>query len=253
MEYGLTVYMDKRDVTKWITGVEVEQKNSIHRQFRLTFAGWHSFDETNRWDIFESYDPVGNPRAEILIRNGVIPADRQRVVAVKPGSVPTITALGYEYIWLAKRRAPAETVILVPSTRNVEQDVGLAIANYKGGEIGAYRVWSGVRDLHTAIKRLMSAARIRVQVRIPNYELSAYVVDPSFSYWKAVEKLTDPFAPVRYYIRSTNTIVIADPTQTFMGSGTTLNLPEEAVKVLDVQPQRLRRIRRILMRKTQWR
>ncbi len=252
MEYGLTVHMDKRDVTPWITEVEIEQIDSIHRKFQLTFAGWHSFTEANRWDIFESYDPVTTPRAECVIRNGIIPADRQRVVHISPESVPTIVAEGYEYIWLAKRRAPPETVILVPSTRNVDQDARLAIMNYRGGEIGTYRVWAGVRDLHTAIKRLMSAARIRVQVRIPNYELSAYVVDPTFSYWKAVEKLTDPFAPVRYYIRSTNTIVIADPTATMMGSGTTLNLPEEAVRVLDVQPQKLRRIRRVLMRKTRW-
>ena len=250
MGYGATVYMDKRDVSGWITSVEIEQMDSIHRRFRIVFAGWHSFDESNRWDIFESYDQAGNPRAEVTIRNGVIPADRQRVVAVQPGEVPTITAEGYEYIWLAKRRAPAETVILVPSTRNIEQDVGLAIANYRGGEIGTYRVWPGVRDLHTAIRRLMKAARVRVQVRIPNYAMQPYVIDPKLSYWKAVEGLTDPFAPVRYYIRSTNTMMIADPTASLMGSGSVLNLPE--VTLLDIQPQRLRRIRRVLMRKTRW-
>jgi len=250
MGYGQTVYMDKRNVTPWITGIDIDQKNSIHRQFRLTFGGWHSFTEVNRWDIYESNDVAANPRAEIIIRNGVIPADRQRVVKVRPEDVPTIIALGYEYIWLAKRRAPSETVILVPSTRNVEQDVGLAIASYRGEEIGTYRVWAGVRDLHTAIRRLMAAARIRVQIRIPNYEMASYVIDPTLSYWKAVEKLTDPFAPVRYYSRSTNTIVIADPTQTLMGAGTILNLPT-GVRILDVQPQRLRRIRRVLMRKQQ--
>jgi len=37
-----------------------------------------------------------------------------------------------------------------------------------------------------------------------------------------------------------------------MNSGSILNLPENAVRVLDVQPQRLRRIRRVMMRKTQW-
>lgn len=251
MEYSLKIYMDKRDVTSWITACEIEQVDSIHRKFKLTFAGWHSFDESNRWDIFESYDPT-NPRAEVVIRNGVIPADRQRLVKVEKGMVPTITAEGYEYIWLAKRRAPQETIVLVPSTRNIEQDVQLAIKNYSGGEIGTYRVWPGVRSLHTAVKRLMQAARIRVQVRIPNYEMAPYVIDPSLSYWKAVEKLTDPFAPVRYYIRSTNRIVIADPTQTFMGAGTTLHLPNTGVNVIDVQPQRLRRIRRVLMRKTRW-
>ncbi len=252
MGYGITVYMDKRDVTDWITSVTIEQVDSIHRKFALVFGAWHSFDQSNRWDIFESYDKEADPRSEIVIRNGVVPEDRQRLVKVRAGDVPTITAEGYEYIWLAKRRAPQETVILIPSTRNIEQDVGLAIANYKGGEIGAYRVWAGARDLHTAIKRLMAAARIRVQVRLPNYEMAPYVVNPKLSYWKAVEKLSDPYAPVRYYQRSTNTIVIADPTSHLMGAGSTLNLPDDAVNILDVQPQRLRRIRRVLGRKTRW-
>ena len=256
MAYGITVYMDQRDVTGWITNIEIEQVDSIHRKFRLTFAGWHSFDESNRWDIFESYDHESNPRAESVIRKGIIPADRQRIVRVRKGEVPTITAEGYEYIWLAKRRAPAETIIMVPSTRNIDRDVGLAIANYKGQtEIGTYRVWAGVRSLHVAIKRLMQAARIRVQVRIPNYAMMPYVLDPTLSYWKAVERLTDPFAPVRYFIRSSNTLMIADPTATLMGAGSILNLPADgdAVNILDVQPQRLRRIRRVLMRKTTWR
>lgn len=256
MEYGLTIYMDKRDVTSWITECQIEQIDSINRKFKLVFAGWHSFDDSNRWDIFETYDPT-NPRAECTIRNGIIPEDRTRVVRVKSEAVPTITAMGYEYIFMAKRRAPQETIVLVPSTRNVEQDIGLAIANYQrkfgqAAAIGTYRVWPGVRTMHHAVRRLMQAARIRVQIRVPNYDLTPYVIDPTLSYWDAVRRLTDPFAPVRYYIRSTNTIVIADPTQTFMGSGTVLNIPESAVNMIDVMPQRLRRIRRVLMRKTQW-
>ena len=103
MSYAPTIYMDKRDVTPWILSVAVEQIDSIHRKFTLTFGGWHTFDESNRWDIFESYDPT-NPRAECLIRNGVIPADRQRIVRVEKNDVPKITAEGYEYVWLAKRR-----------------------------------------------------------------------------------------------------------------------------------------------------
>lgn len=254
MEYGITVYMDQRDVTPWITHVEIDQVDSIHRKFRLTFAGWHSFDETNRWDIFESYDPVTNPRAENVIRQGVIPADRQRLIRIESDAVPGLVAEGYEYIWMAKRRAPSETIVMVPSTRNIDRDVGLALANYKGeGEVGTYRVWPGVRSLHVAVKKLMAAARIRVQVRIPDYDMAPYVIDPSLSYWKAVESLTEPFAPVRYFIRSSNTLMIADPTATIMGSGSVLNIPADSVNVIDVQADRLRRIRRVMMRKTRWR
>jgi hypothetical protein len=253
MEYKPTIYMDQRDVTDWILKVDIEQIDSIHRKFLLTFAGWHSFDETNRWDIFESYDP-SNPRQEITIRNGIIPADRTRMVKVSKGDVPTITAEGYEYIWLAKRRAPQESVVLVPSTRNIDRDVAIALRNYHGNKkIGTYRVWPGVRTLHGAITRLMKAARIRAQIRIPDYPLQPYVLGPELSYWAAVKKLTDPYAPTRYYIRSTNTIVIADATSAAMGSATTLNPPGDVCRVLDVQPQRLRRIRRLILRKTTWR
>jgi hypothetical protein len=247
--------MDKRDVTPWVKTCAISQVDSIHRKFTLTFSGWHSFSEDNRWDIFETYDPA-NPRAEVTIRNGIIPEDRTRLVRIAKDSVPSITAEGYEYIWLAKRRAPRETVILVPSTRNVEQDVNIALQNYdknySGQPIGVYRVWPGVRTMHEAVRRLMAAARIRTQIRIPDYKLTPYVVDPTLSYWAAVEQLTDPFAPVRYYVRSTNTMMIADPTATLMGSGSVLNIPAGSVAGVDVRPQRLRRIRRVLMRKTRW-
>ena len=250
MEYQATIYMDKRDVSDWVTSFRIEQIDSIHRKFQLVFASWHSFDETNRWDIFETLDPA-NPRAVNTIRNGIIPVDRQRIVKVNADDVPKITAEGYEYVWLAKRLAPSETIIMVPSTRNINMEAGLAIANYSG-EVGAHRIWAGVRDLHTAIRRLMAAARIRVQIRIPNYEMAPYIINPALSYWAAVKKLTDPYAPTRYYVRSTNTIVIEDATSALMGAGTVLNLPGDASRVFDVQPQRLRRIRRAFLKKTTW-
>ena len=242
--------MDKRDVTRWVQKCDIEQMDSINRKFTLTFSGWHTFDEKNRWDIFESYDNT-NPRSEITIRNGVIPEDRTRVVRVNKGEVPQIIAEGYEYIWLAKRRAPRETIILVPSRKNIEQDVGIALKNHNG-TVGAFRVWGGVDSMHGAVRKLMAAARIRVQIRIPDYEMTPYVIDPSLSYWGAVEKLTDPYAPVRYYVRSTNTMMIADPTSTFMGSGSVLNIPGDSIESMDVQPQKLRRVRRVLLRKTRW-
>jgi len=252
VKYSLTVYMDKRDVTPWVLRCKIEQLDSINRKFSLTFSGWHEFDDSNRWDIFESYDST-NPRSEITIRNGVIPNDKTRMVRVNPGVVPQIVAEGYEYVYLAKRRAPRETIILVPSRRNVEQDVGIALENYGSNRsVGACRVWGGVRTLHGAVRKLMNAAGVRVQIRIPDYDMTPYVIDPTLSYWGAVEKLTAPYAPVRYYIRSTNTMMIADATATIMGSGSVLNIPSDAISSMDIQPQHLRRIRRVLMRKTRW-
>lgn len=245
--YGVRVYMDTRDVTPWVRSVSWEQMDAINRRFTIEFTAWHSFDETNRWDIFETANEA-DPRAEVVIRNGIVPPDRQRFISVSKDSPPSITAVGYEYIWLAKRRAPNETVILVPSTNNVEADVSKALSNYRGEWVGTYRVWSGVTRLSTAVKRLAAAARIRTSFRIPDYDFEPYVLDPSMSYFDAIVALTDPFQPVRYYVRTTNTIVIADPAAQIMEVGSTLNIPAKVIQSFQVRPQLLRRIRRVHMR-----
>jgi len=251
MEYGVRVFMDKRDVTPWVREVQWKQADSITRKFQIVFNGWHAFSEANRWDIFESADPTGSPRAEVVIRNGIVPNDAQRTIRVGD-AVPSISADGYEYVYLTMRRAPSETVILVPSRRNYSSDVEQAKKN-AGGFIGSYRVWPGCSSLHTGVRRLAAAARVRVRLSIPNYDLAPKAIDPKLSYWKAIEELTDPYAPVRYYVRSTNTLVIADPMLPIMGAGSTLTIPSTLIKSMEVRPQRLRRVRRLLMRVPTWR
>jgi len=251
MSYKITVYMDTRDVTLWVRSVSWEQMDAVNRKFVIEFSSWHSFDGSNRWDIFESSDD-SNPRAEVVIRNGVVPPERTRFLSVDPARPPRISAVGYEYIWLAKRKAPTETVVLVPASRNVQEDVSLALSNYRGDFVGTYRVWMGVRTLHDAVQRLAAAARIRVSTRIPDYPFAPFVINPRLSYWDAIKQLTDPFEPVRYYNRTTNTLVIADPTQPIMGAGSDLQIPAGVVKSLDVRPQMLRRIRRVVMRIPSW-
>ena len=167
-EFFITVYMDKSDVTKWVRSVEVTQMDSINRRFILKFNAWHSFTSTNRWDIFGSYSS-SNPRQEILIRNGIVPADRPRVVTVAGGAtpqMPTIVAEGYEYVWLAKRRGPRDTIIMVPSTGDTYDDVRQAIEEARE-EVGTYRVWTGCSTLHEAVKKLARAAGLNVSIRIP--------------------------------------------------------------------------------------
>lgn len=252
MAYKMTVYMDRRDVTGWISDVKIAQTDSMHRTFTLVFNAWHSFDESNLWDIFETYDET-DVRNEITIRNGVIPQDRTRTLQVGGRQMPKLTATGYESIWLAKRRAPNETIVMVPGGRSsIDDDVALALKNF-GKPVGGYRVWSRVSTLRQAVDRLARAARIRVSVRVPNYNMQPYVINPRDSYWTAIEKLTDPFAPVRYYQRSTNTLIIADPTMPLMSATSKLNVPAKDVINLDVTPLLLSRVRRVLMRVPPWR
>lgn len=253
-EFVITVYMDQSDVTKWIRSVDITQLDSVNRRFVLRFNAWNSFDSTNRWDIFGSYDP-SNPRDEVLIRNGIIPTDRPRMVAVAGGdepAMPTITAEGFEWVWLAKRKGPRETIIMVPSHGNVIEDVTKAIEEAQR-EVGTYRVWTGCTTLHTAIHKLARAAGVNVSVRIPNYDLVPYVVPMENSYWQEIERLTDPYVPHRYYARPTNTLVIADKQDQIMGAGNKMILSGDVIQSLQARPKTTKRVRRVIASVPPWR
>ena len=253
MEFGIRVYMDKSDVTNWIRSVTVTQMNSVDRKFVLVFNAWHSFGPSNRWDIFGSYDPA-NPRQEILIRNGIIPEDRPKTVSVAgvtTPQVPTITAEGYEYVWLAKRKGPRDTIIMVPAWGNVIEDVTKAIEQ-ADAEVGTYRVWPGCYSLHRAVYKLARAAGLRVSIRIPDYDMVPYVVPLKNSYWREIMRLTDPYAPHRYYVRSTNTLVIADKRDAIMGAGNKLTIPGDAINHLVARPTKRRRLRRVIASSPPW-
>lgn len=246
MSYEFTVYMDRRDVTGWVRKVKVAIDNSMHRSFEIRFSSWHSFDATSRWDIYASYTD-GTPRQEHVIVQGIIPEDRQRIVKVGREMVPYLVAQGYDYVWLMKRRAPTETIVLVPGTTNVEQDVKLALRNFNG-ETGVYRTWTGVKTLHDAVNRLARAGGLKVSCRIPNYDMAAFVVDPNLSYWKAIEKLTDPYAPVRYFNRNSNTMIIQDVSQPMMGAGNKLVLGLDTINDMAVQPTGWASARRLILK-----
>ena len=246
LDFVCTVYMDTRDVSPWIRSVEVDQADAVSRHFKLEFNTWMEFDVTNRWDIFGSYDPA-TPRQEVMIRNGIIQNDRRRAVNVSAGNVPTVTAEGFEYVWLAKRRGPTRTIIMVPSWHRVTEDVQKAIEEYDG-EVGIYRVWNGTYSMHRAIYKLANAAGIRVAITIPDYPLKPYVVPKESSYWQEIMRLTDPWAPHRYYIRSQNKLVIADKQDAIMGAHNKLVIPGEIVDKLNATPIITNRVRRVIVK-----
>lgn len=246
LDFRCTVYMDQRDVTSWVRKVTINQQDAVSRHFTLDFNTWEEFDETNRWDIFGSYDPAV-PRQEILIRQGIIPNDRRRAVAVMKGNVPQVTAEGYEYIWLAKRRGSTKTIIFVPRWSKYSEDVAKAIEEYKGGEIGLYRVWHGTPTMHRCVYKLARAAGVRVTITIPDYPIKAYVVAPDKSYWQEIMRLTDPFAPHRYYLRNQNRLVIADMQDEMMGAHNKLVIPGKIVDKLSATPVITKRVRRVIV------
>jgi hypothetical protein len=245
MDFRVTVYMDRRDVTPWVRSVSINQNDAVSRHFTIQFNTWHEFNESNRWDIFGSYDPA-TPRQELLIRSGIIPNDRKRAVNVTMGKVPTVVAEGYEQIWLAKRRGPTKTIIFVPGWGKVNEQVAQAIEDYKG-EVGLYRVWNGTPTMHRAVQKLAQAAGIRVSLTIPDYPIKAFVVPKENSYWQEIMRLTDPYAPHRYYLRSQNRLVIADKQDEIMGAHNKLIIPAGIVDKLNATPVITKRVRRVIV------
>lgn len=246
LDFRCTVYMDTRDVSSWVRSVEINQQDAVSRHFRIEFNTWQEFDVTNRWDIFGSYDPT-EPRQEVMIRNGIIPNDRRRAVNVTQGVVPKVIAEGFEYVWLAKRRGPTKTIIMVPSWHRVAEDVAKAIEEHND-DVGLYRVWNGTYSMHRAVYKLARAAGVRVAITTPDYPLKPYVVPKENSYWQEIMRLTDPFAPHRYYIRSQNKLVIADKQDEIMGAHNKLVIPGEVVDRLNATPVITKRVRRVIVK-----
>ena len=82
----------------------------------------------------------------------------------------------------------------------------------------------------------------------PDYPLKPYVVPKENSYWQEIMRLTDPFAPHRYYIRSQNKLVIADKQDEIMGAHNKLVIPGEVVDRLNATPVITKRVRRVIVK-----
>lgn len=246
--FALRVYMNQRDVTPWATSIDIEQPPAcLYRQWSVTFAGWSAVESGASWDIFGSYDPETTPRAECLIRAGVVPEDRERTVGLGSGEMVTTTVSGYDRVWLMQRRAPRDTLVLVPGRRGAGAGAAAAIEAF-GQPVGRYRTVTGVDTLHHAVRELARRAGVNVHLATLNYPWQATVVDPAQSYWEAILELLRPLGAEVWYRRSGNLLVIVDPLAPRYGLGTTINLPPQLVKSVNGWPVRQRRVRRLLTR-----
>ena len=269
-----TVYMNKRDITRWVTRIEVEQpRATLYRQFSLTFVGWSALEEEASWDIFGSFD-AANPRAVDLIRNGFVPPDRERSILVRRGDVPKIQVTGYDYVYVMMRRAPRDTIVVVPNNGLewgetsdgrpylIENTVQRALDEYaNGGALGAgyvatspqrpvgqYTIWSYVRTLQELLVRLCIFAGVNPNVRLPDYQMSPFLIPPTMSYWQAIRELVRPYAAELSYDRDRNTLSIIDPlVSQYMPAGATITLPAGALTSIRGEPQTRKRARRVIV------
>jgi len=260
VEFAFRVYMNQRDVTDWITSVDIEHpRKTLYRTWTFRFAGWSAIEEDATWDLFGSYDPIGEPRAEILSRAGVLPPDRERArLVVARGTMPRLEVRGYDYVWTAQRKRPRETIVVVPSSAYIveeidgrpvlrENSVAGALKRYEG-PIGKYRVWTHVSSIGSAVRRLGNAAGVRVNYRLPRAPMIPYVIPPENSFWDSILELTEPWKPRFYYRDSDRMLLVADPLHSHYAIGGNLEVPADAVKRLSGAPIIQKRTRRILIR-----
>jgi hypothetical protein len=258
--------MNQRDVTNWVTSVDIEHpRKTLYRTWTFRFAGWSAIEEAATWDLFGSYTPGTDPRAEILSRAGVLPPDRERSrLVVARGTMPRLEIRGYDYVWTIQRRRPRETIVVVPSSAYIveetedgrpvllENSVAGALKRYEG-PIGKYRVWTHVSTVSECVRRLGNAAGVRVNCRLPRAAMIPYVIPPTSSYWEAILELTEPWKPKYYYRDSDRTLNVVDPLHSHYSIGGYLEVPAGAVSRISGAPVIQKRTRRILIRIPPWR
>jgi hypothetical protein len=241
----VTVYMDRRDVTQWCE--TISWGNAVHevyRDFSLTFKGWHSIAPGASWDIYGTRDPLV-PRSEVLIRNGVIPPDRQPVVSFA-GDELRMTVTGYDWPWMAQRRCPSDTVVVASSRKLARSAIDKA-----EGPVGRWR-WIPAPTLHDAVRSLGSLAGFTCELRIPNFRISSQVLDPTKSYWQSILEFTECLAPEYLFRRTENRVLITDRVARLQGVGSTMVLSEAAIKGIEAGPTRFRYVRRVLIEVPRW-
>lgn len=250
MIHYVTVYMNERDITHWVAGLDIFQpRSTIYRQFDVTLAGWHFLEyyQTGaRWDIYASHD-ADDPRAESLIRAGVVPPDRERAMLVQSQAVPTVTLRGYDNIWIAQRRRPSDTLVVVPGAGFGDGSVEAALERYDG-PVGRYTVWNYTATIRRAVERLGNEAGVRIDYRLPDLDLLPFVVPPTRSYWEAIVELVRFWQPEIYYRRAYNRLLLLDPEAPRYGVGRTLKIGPENLARVDALPVVRNRIRRVILR-----
>lgn len=252
MKIFYTVYMERRPVTDWVTSLDLYQpEGEIYQQFGLTFAGWPAiehYQEGAVWDIFSSVDSA-DPRQVLEVRAGVVPSDREQGVILRQGQVPEISVTGYDHVWLAQRRQPEETIVMVPGGGygDARETVADALARYDE-PVGRYRVWTYVSSVHLAVERLAAAAGVRAECYFPDADLHAFVVPPSRSYWEEVLELIKPWRVELYYHPDLNTVVFVDPEAPRYLMGEPIALGTQNLVELEGAPLLRKRWRRIILR-----
>lgn len=269
-----SIFVDKRDVTPWVTAIEIEQpRRTLYRKAEITLAGLtpDALPAGGRWDVFGTYDAANRYQVD-LIRNGYLPPDKDQAVLVTGNTVPKMKVVVYDFVWVIQRRMPEETLVLVPGNGIVwdhtpeqvyyvvENQIQTALDNLHGitrnpyaptahFPVGRYRVLNFQRTASRAARTLGLCAGIWVDWQLPDYNLKPYAVGAGKSYWDAIMDLAAPYAPEVYYRRDRNTLQLVDPlVRKWQAGGEVMNLPAGIVTSVRGAPQTRKTIHRVIVR-----
>jgi len=237
------VTMGDRDITDYVESCYIKQGTDIlFREFTITFRAWHNIQSDETWNIWASYDPAA-PKAELLIRNGIVPPDRQPNFVLAQGQAPLVTLNGYDYVWLAQRRCPRQTLVFAHTIGGVNR----VVSDYDK-PLGKYRAITGRSTLNQMLEYLGALAGINVKCKLPVRAISPMVIEPTMSYWRAMMELARPWAPYIYYMNNDNTLVFEDPASAQSTvSGPVLNLHKDMIKRTQGIPSYTKTINRVIV------
>ena len=245
----LTAYMGQSDVTSWVTSARYTQAaRTYFDEVALTFAGgWDALDTAARWDIYGSHD-VTNPRAELIIRAGIVPPDRPREAMLSRTASPTISITVVAAGWILQRISPRETLVLLPAlVAGRRPDPREALSRY-AGVVGR---WATVQPLDTAaaaVAFVAGMAGCRVDWRLTDWRFTPYVWPPDRSAWATILEICRGAHPEYSYNAVDNVLAISPPTDEAFPVGPVMELPVSLIRDATALPVKTKRFKRLSVR-----
>lgn len=256
MKAKITVYMNQRDVTPWVTAITfTQQANSYYRSAKVTFAGFNAIDEGATWDIFGTYDPTV-PRSQVLIYQGAIPPEQPATFTLDAAAGPTVDVTINDWAWFAQRCMPKHSLVICKTVdeaiKTVEKTIPSSTPNRYQYAVGSWR-WVQAGTFKQAATALANLSQFNITINTPDYDLQPYVVQPTKSTWDAILELAQPFVPEVFFRRTECRVILADRLQRFQGVGSQLVLSAKAIAgPLVATPRIVDYTRRVLLQVPQW-
>lgn len=250
--FRTAIFMNGSEVTKFCSNVECEQTEQVWRRFTLDFRAWHFLQPRARWNIYMSYE-TSRTQGYGFIFNGIVPDNSNARITVPMGKPLTFSVTGYDFIWNAHQRSPRLTQVFVPSVAGASvRDATKALENFEG-KPGRYDIVPRIRTMHDAVRKLGRLAGVTIQLDMPNYPWAPYVFPPGDSFFSAIGRLVNPYAPHASYSRWRNQLILSDSPSYFMGSGTRMEIPAALMDVVDASALIRQRPSRIRLEIPKWR